>query len=138
MSIDLKDFFLATPMTNAEYMKIHWKNIPEDIKTQYNLQEKRTENGYIYIKIKKGMYGLKQAAVLAYDQLVHNLADAGYHPVPATIGIWKHTTRKTTFCLCVDDFGVKYYSTDDANHLLNALSKNYTCTTDWTGKTSAA
>ena len=31
MASDLKDFFLATPMDRNEYMKIHIKNIPQDI-----------------------------------------------------------------------------------------------------------
>ena len=34
---DLKDFFLATPMDNPEYMRIHWKHIPDDIREQYKL-----------------------------------------------------------------------------------------------------
>ena len=55
------------------------------------------------------MYGLKQAAVLAYEHLIENLAPHGYRPIPRTTGLWKHYTRPITFCLCVDDFGVKYY-----------------------------
>ena len=65
MSCDLKDFFLATPMQQPEYMKILYKYIPQDIREMYNLDTKLASDGHIYIKIKKGMYGLKQAAVLA-------------------------------------------------------------------------
>ena len=57
-------------------MKIHWKHIPEDICVQYNLQE-LLSNDYIYVKIKKGMYGLKQASILAWDNLVSNLSKHG-------------------------------------------------------------
>ena len=64
LSCDLKDFFLATPMARPEYMKIHWEHISEDIRVQYNLQELLI-NDYIYVKIKKCMYGLKQASILA-------------------------------------------------------------------------
>ena len=39
MSADIKDYFLATPMDKAEYMKVQYKHIPEDIRLQYNLQE---------------------------------------------------------------------------------------------------
>ena len=42
-------------------------------------------------------------------------------------------TRKITFCLCVDDFGIRYYNTDDANHLLAALNINYKTSVDWSG-----
>ena len=68
MSADITDYFLATPMAMAEYMKVEYKYIPHDIIEQYNLQDKVTTCGYIYIHIKKkGMYGLKQAAILAYE-----------------------------------------------------------------------
>ena len=80
------------------------------------------------------MYGLKQAAVLAFNNLVKNLSEHGYSPVPNTIGIWQHATRKTKFCLCVDDFGVKYFSKEDADHLLSSLGNHYTYTVDWTGQ----
>ena len=43
-----------------------------------------------------------------------------------------HTDRKTVFCICLDDFGVKYYSKVDTDHLINAL-KDYKITIDWTG-----
>ncbi len=134
MSADLKDFFLATKMAEPEYMRIPYKYFPQDVRAQYDLDSKVTSDGYIYIKIKKGMYGLKQAAVLAYDQLVEHLAPYGYYPCPQTTGIWRHTTRKTRFCLCVDDFGIKYFSKDDADHLLNALKAKYKISTDWEGK----
>ena len=89
---------------------------------------------YIYIKIKKGMYGLKQAAVLAYECLSKILKKAGYSPIPATLGLWKHSTRKPIFSLCVDDFGVKYYNIDDLKHLQQAIETHYTCKTDMTGR----
>ena len=52
MSCNLKDFFLATPMQKAEYMRIPWKNIPEDIKKKYDQHNKKTKDGYVYVKIK--------------------------------------------------------------------------------------
>ena len=133
MSCDLKDFFLATPMKKPEYMRIRWQHIPEDIRQKYDLYDK-VDNGYVYVLIKRDMYGLKQAAILAYDHLINNLSQHGYSPVPHTLGIWHHKTLRTKFCLCVDDFGVKYYSKADADHLINSLEQHYTCTTDWTGK----
>lgn len=81
MSADLKDFFLSSPMHKPEYMRMQLKYIPEDIKIRYNL-DTIAHNGYVYIKINKGMYGLKQAALLAYQQLVQFLKPAGYTPIP--------------------------------------------------------
>ena len=134
MSADLKDFFLATTMKDPEYMRIHYRYFPQDVREQYDLASKVTADGYIYVKIKKGMYGLKQAAVLAYDQLKEHLAPHGYYPCPQATGIWRHKTRPTRFCLCVDDFGIKYFSKADADHLLNALQSKYKISTDWSGK----
>ena len=59
MSADLKDHFLMTPMKENEYMKVQFNKFPEDIKQQYNLYNLVTSDGYIFIKIKKAMYGLK-------------------------------------------------------------------------------
>ena len=78
------------------------------------------------------MYGLKQAARLAYNLIKERLAPHGYKPDPVSPNIWTHDTRRTIFCLCVDDFGVKYYSKADADHLINAL-KDYKITIDWKG-----
>ena len=127
MSADLKDFFLATPMDGEEYMKVQYKHFPNDIRKRYKLDQKVTDNEYIYIKIKRGMYGLKQAAILAYQELKKNLKTYGYHPIIGTVGLWQHETRPTKFCVCVDDFGVKYFLQDDANHLINSLKKHYKC-----------
>ena len=56
------------------------------------------------------MYGLKQAAVLAYKNLIKNLAPFGYASIPNTDSYWGHTTNPAKFCLCVDDFGIKYFT----------------------------
>ena len=135
LTMDIKDHFLATPMANPEYMKIPYKYFPPDIRKRYNLED-LVHNGYIYVKIKKGMYGLKQAAILAYTYLCNHLKPFGYYHVPGTHGIFAHESRPTKFCLCVDDFGVKYFSQDDKNHLINTLchQNKFNITIDKTGK----
>jgi hypothetical protein len=134
MCADLKDHFLATPMKDPEYMRIHYKYFSPAMRQQYNLESIVHTDGYVYIKIKKGMYGLKQAALLAYQHLVKQLAPHGYHPIPNTTGLWQHDTRPTNFCLCVDDFGIKSFTLADANHLLDTLRKYYKISVDWAGK----
>lgn len=104
-------------------MKIKWEYIPEDIKSKYNL-EYMLHDGYIYVKIKKGMYGLNEAAILAYKKILTYLKPRGYYPIPGTSGRWLNVTRKTVFCLCVDDFGIKYYNKDDLNYFQDSL-KDY-------------
>jgi len=51
-SMDLSDFFLATPMSKPEYMKVPIKYFPPDIITLYNLHDK-AHNDHINIKIKR-------------------------------------------------------------------------------------
>ena len=131
---DLKDHFLASPMERPEYMRIHISRFPPDIIRRYKLMEIVAEDGYVYVKIKRGMYGLRQAAILAYRHLVKVLAPHGYHPCKYSLGLWKHKTRKTVFCLCVDDFGVKYFNQEDKDHLLNALRQHYKITVDDEGR----
>ena len=80
------------------------------------------------------MYGLKQAAVSAFNRLKENLAPFGYEPIPHTNGMWKHKTINTKFYLCVDDFGVKYFNDEYTMHLIRALEHNYKLSMDWTGK----
>ena len=133
MAADLKDFFLNTPMERAEYMKIKYKYFPQSIRIAYNLESLVTDDDWVYVKIVKGMYGLKQAARIAYDLLKQQLALHGYAPSTDNVNVWRHKRRPTKFCLCVDDFGIKYFAKADANHLLNALQQYYKITTDWTG-----
>ena len=64
------------------------------------------------------MYDLKEAGVIAFDQLVHYLSPHGYEPAPCTPGLWRHTTRPTTFTLCVDNFGVNCFPNKTCTALL--------------------
>ena len=116
-------------MYGYEYMRIHFKYFFEDIRQKYNIDDIIASDGYVYVRIEKGMYGLKQAAMLAYNNLIKILGKYGYEPCPCTNGIWKHRMRKTRFFLCVDDFGIKYFN-EDKNHLLNALKDHFCVSID--------
>ena len=96
LDADIKDFFLMSYMDEPEYMRVAFKYFPKDIIQRYNLSQKVASDGYVYIKIKRGMYGLKQAAILAHEQLIQHLAPYGYRPIPNT-NFWKHDTRPTVF-----------------------------------------
>lgn len=52
--INLKDMFLNTPMDRPELIKVQLKHFPADIIQKYSLNE-LSHNGYIYIKIKRGV-----------------------------------------------------------------------------------
>ncbi len=53
-TIDLKDFYLMTPMARPEYMCMKIKDLPKDFVIMYNLANKATSDGFFYSKIKKG------------------------------------------------------------------------------------
>jgi hypothetical protein len=61
---DIKHMYLKTPLNQFEHMKILIALLPDDIIKHYQHQEK-VLNGYIYMEICKGMYGLPQAGILA-------------------------------------------------------------------------
>jgi hypothetical protein len=135
MCADLIDNYLATPMKDPEYMRIKCKYFSAALRKKYNLDAIVLMRMVASIyKIKKGMYGLKQAALLACQHFVTQLAPHGYHPCPYTTGLWMDDTRPTKFCLCVNDFGIKYFTNADANHLLDTLYTYYKISVDWKGK----
>jgi hypothetical protein len=69
MAMDIKDFYLNTPMARYEYMQLRIADIPEDVITHYKLTDIATHDGYIYCEIQKGMYGLPQAGIIAQQLL---------------------------------------------------------------------
>ncbi len=128
---DIKYFYLNTPMKRYEYMRIKITDIPEEIIKEYKLCEIVTQDGYIYCKIQKGMYCLPQAGIVYQELLQERLAKVGYHQSKIIPRLWTHKTRKICFTLVVDDFAIKYTKLEDAQHLINALKKDYTITVDW-------
>ena len=51
-------------MDEYEYMRIRYSEIPQEIKNAYNLHS-IVHDGWIYLQIRKGMPGLKQAGKIA-------------------------------------------------------------------------
>jgi hypothetical protein len=107
MMMDIKNDNLGTPLPRFEYMKMLLSRFPEEIIQKYNLNALAV-NGWVYIEIRKGMYGLKQAGLIASQLLQTRLAPFGYYPGWHTPGLWLHKTRPIYFTLVVDDFAVKY------------------------------
>ncbi len=99
---------------------------------QYNLLE-HAYKGYVCIEMRRAMWGLPQAGILANKCLRQKLAPFGYSECANTPGLWKHDKRPISFTLVVDDFGVKYVNQDDVKHLIDSIKKTYTLTEDWTG-----
>jgi hypothetical protein len=64
MMMDIKNSYIGTPLPRFEYKKMLLSRFPEEIIQKYNLTALAI-NGWMYIEIRKGMYGLKQAGLLA-------------------------------------------------------------------------
>ncbi len=90
------------------------------------------ENGYYYVEISKGIYGLPQAGLLAQAKLVKLLQQNGYHMMPNTPCLFRHESRNIIFSLVVDDFGIKYVHESDVKHLIDTLQSEYVLHIDWT------
>jgi hypothetical protein len=128
--LDIKDFYLNTPMQRPDYMILKIIDIPQVIIEQYDLMALVKQDVYIYCEILRGMYGLPQAGLIAQELLEKRLAEYGYHQSKIINGFWKHKTRPVCFCLVVNDFAVKYVKQEDADHLKNAIKKYYPITVD--------
>jgi hypothetical protein len=59
MMMDIKNYYLGTPLPRFEYMKMLLSRFPKEIVQKYNLNALAVD-GWVYIEIRKGMYGLKQ------------------------------------------------------------------------------
>jgi hypothetical protein len=77
MMMDIKNYYLGTPLPRFEYMKMLLSRFPEEIIQKYNLNALAVD-GWVYIEIRKGMYSLKQAELLANQLIQTYLAPFGY------------------------------------------------------------
>ena len=57
---DIKNYYLNNILPDPEFIRIPLKIIPQEIIDDYNLTSLVDYQGWIYMRIKKGMYGLKK------------------------------------------------------------------------------
>ena len=86
LGIDLANFYLNTPMPEPEYMRLCLDIIPKEIIVKYNLRNLVDKEGWVYVKIQKGMYVLPQAGILANQLLKKAPLRQGILPVPTHSG----------------------------------------------------
>jgi hypothetical protein len=78
MIIDIKDFYLMTPMEQYEYFRMKLELFPPNIIEEYGLRKKVDADGNVFCEVQRGMYGLPQAGIIAQDLLTKQLNKAGY------------------------------------------------------------
>ena len=99
LGLNIKNYYLGTPMDHYEYMFIPINLIPPEIIDSYNLH-KTAHKGKVYVEICHGMYGLPQSGILAEKQLICFLGNYGYCPVLQAIvelkkrGVFAHALIK--------------------------------------------
>ena len=85
--------YLHSDLPEAEYVWFRMDLIPTEIAKAYNLYSLVARDGYVYARVNKAWYGLKQAGKIAHDDLVQHLADAGYTKAPLVEGFFKHKSQ---------------------------------------------
>ena len=107
-------------LVESEYVKFDIKPIPQRIIDHYNLTN-IVENGFVYAKINKAWFGLKQFGKISHDDLVQHLNKYGYYQAKNTDGLFVHGICDISFTLVVDDFGIKYTNKEDMDYLISII-----------------
>lgn len=127
MTLDLANFYIMTPMTEFEHMRMKLSDIPNEIIEEHQLHQ-HEHQCWVRVEIRHGAYDLPQAGKLAHKQLSHHLNAAGHYEVATTPGLWRHKWRPITFALVVDNFGVEHVGKPHADHLIQTLKAHYVVT----------
>jgi hypothetical protein len=90
---------------------------------QYSLN-KLALNGFVYLEMRRAVWGLPQAGIIANNLLRKHLLPNRYFKCTNTPGLWKHSTPPILFTLAVEDFGIKYVGKEHAEHLIKCIKTN--------------
>jgi hypothetical protein len=124
-TMDIKNFYLNTPMVRYKYMRLKLVDMPADVIEHYKLLDVATPDGYVNCEIRKGDHRTRT-------------------PRQTTEGTWllakrdhsrsKYECRPIIFSLVIDDFGVKYVGEEHAEHLLKTIQEYYQCLVEKEGE----
>ena len=89
MCLDLSLFYLLAALEYYKYMKIPLALFTTWIIEQYNLNN-HINNGMVYIEMRRAVWGLLQAGILANKKLRRKLEPHGYFEQEKTPGLWYH------------------------------------------------
>ena len=104
---------------------MHILLIPDKIVPIYGLKDLADAKEYVYVEVRRGMYGLPQAGIIANKQLEKFLQPLGYYQSTKTPRLWLHMSKQISFMLIVDDFFISYTNRKDADQLKQALQRHY-------------
>ena len=109
-------------LVDSECVKFSYNLISQRIIDHYKLNA-IVDNGFVYTKINKAWYGLKQSGEIAHDDLVKHLNKYDYVKAEHTDGFFVHKLRDILFTLVVDNFCIKNTNKDDVNHLISIMRR---------------
>ena len=120
-------------LVDSEYVKFNYNLIPQRI-IDHNKLDTIVDNGFIYAKINKAWYGLKQSGKIAHNNLVKHLNKYDYVQAEHIDGVFVHKLWDISFTLVVDNFGIKYTNKDDGNYLISIMRSKYKFKVDFDAK----
>jgi len=133
MTLDIKDFYPAEMnlLEEVEYMVLKEQYVTAKYKKKYGHVMK---NGRLLLKLKRSIYGMKQAGHISQRNLIKILEGNGYAGSDYNC-ICANTEKTVTFVTHLDDFGVGYKNKRHIEKLIEVLKgAGYTITVDWEGK----
>lgn len=95
-----------------------------DVDLYMEMPEGFAKENYI-IRLKKGIYRLKQAAALWYDHVQSFLAEQGLFPTTADVCLYTNKRKDMFVLLHVDDFQVMGPNLGKIENLMRSLYKKY-------------
>ena len=125
--------YLMSDLVDSENVKFNCNLISQRIINHYKL-DTVVDNRFVYAKINKAWYRLKQSGKIAHDDLVKHLNKHDYVQADHTDGSFVHKLRDISFTLVVDNFGMKYTNKDDVNHLISIIRSKYKSKVDFDAK----
>ena len=124
-NIDIKSAYLNADLPKPYYMKIKGElvKILCDLDSSYT--KYITEEGYLYLKVKKAIYGLHESGYLWYKNLSTNLKNFGYKISKFDPSFMYHPINKTHLSIYVDDILISAKEQKYITELMNYLRECY-------------
>ena len=101
--------------------------IPDDVKQHHTLHEKVMKDRWVYVEIRKGMYGLWQTELLAQELLKNGYQKTIIPRIHSPLASGNNTHDQSSFV------SVKYVENEHVEHLKSILEQNYEISMDWSG-----
>jgi len=76
---DVGNFYTNSRLEKPEYMRIHIRDIPQEVIDEYDVMKYVDEDRYVYCEITGAMYGLSQAGYIVNKDLEKHLKPFGYY-----------------------------------------------------------